>query len=358
MKQFWTRAYRKNIEKMIGVCYRYVLNRPIAEDLAHDAFLTAVEKADTFKGLGSFEGWLMRIAASKALLYLREQDRIRPLKDDTTASETEIPEDEEPSPDDMMTAIRKADFSQEEILDAIAQLPNHHRTVLNLYVFERLTHQQIADLLDISPNTSKSHLLRARKELQKILFNKSKEKKHLLMILLPLFHPDAIIDGYCRSQLKNFAIPPLKPLKEEAILTTSKVSPKLWMYAHRASITAGIAGTSAVIATTCILLAPAPQENPAMMPQTAESQPALAAAVSVAENDPEEPASEEPVSCESGNTNKTVMHPSSVSSPPSTPEGTVSADNPTGMPENQQPVVVKKIRRTKRTIVIQDSTKQ
>ena len=352
MKLFWTRTYRKNIEKMIGVCYRYVLDRPTAEDLAHDAFLTAIEKADSYRSFGSFEGWLMRIAANKALLYLREQDRIRPLKDDATALEAEIPDDEEPSPDDMMAAIRKADFSQEEIMDAIARLPNYHRTVLNLYVFERLTHQQIADLLNISPNTSKSHLLRARKELQKILFNKSKEKKHLLMILLPLFiHPDTAIDGYCRSQLKNFAIPPLKPLKEDVFPTTSKVSPELWMYAHWVPITAGIAAASAAVATTCILLAPAPQSNPTLMPQIAESHPVIATTDSIAEND-------EPASYEAGNADKAIMRPSSVSSSPSTPEETVSADNPTGMPENQQPVVVKKIRRTKRTIVIQDSTKQ
>ena len=174
------------------------------------------------------------------------------------------------------------------------------------------------------------------------------------MILLPLFiHPDAAIDGYCRSQLKNFAIPPLKQLKEEVFPTTSKVSPKLWMYAHRASITAGIAGTSAAVATTCILLAPAPQDNPTVMPQTTESQSVTATADSVAEND-----SEEPASYEAGNADKAVMRPSIVSSSPSTPEETVSADNPTVMRENQQPVVVKKIRHTKRTIVIQDSTKQ
>ena len=76
---------------MIGVCYRYVLDRPTAEDLAHDAFLTAIEKADTFRGFGSFEGWLMRIAANKALLYLREQERIRPLKDDARALGADTP---------------------------------------------------------------------------------------------------------------------------------------------------------------------------------------------------------------------------------------------------------------------------
>ena len=345
MRPFWTRAYRKNIEKMIGVCYRYVLDRPTAEDLAHDAFLTAIEKADTFRGFGSFEGWLMRIAANKALLYLREQERIRPLKDDARALGADTPEENELSSDDMMAAIRKADFSQEEILDAIAQLPNHHRTVLNLYVFERLTHQQIAKLLDISPNTSKSHLLRARKELQKILFNKSKEKKHLLMILLPLFiHPDTAIDGYCRSQLKDFAIPPLQPLKEEAFPTTSKVSPKLWMYAHRAPVTAGIASTGAAI-TAGILLFPSPQDNPTVTPQVSKPQPIIAEADSSAEND-----SEEPALFEAGNKSPVVRRstPSSSAAP---------LDNPTVMSETPQPVVVKKIRQTKHIIVIQDSTK-
>ncbi|MCR4738294.1 MAG: sigma-70 family RNA polymerase sigma factor [Bacteroidales bacterium] len=351
MKAFWTRAYRKNIEKMIGVCYRYVLDRPTAEDLAHDAFLTAIEKADTFRGFGSFEGWMMRIAANKALLYLREQERIRPLKGNAAVTETDTADEDEPSPDDMMAAIRKADFSQEEILDAIAQLPDHHRTVLNLYVFERLTHLQIAELLDISPNTSKSHLLRARKELQKILFNKSKEKKHLLMILLPFIHPDAAIDGYCRSQLKDFAIPPLQPLKEEAFSTSSKVSPKLWLYAHRLPFIGSFAATGAAIAAG-ILLFPSLQDNPTATPQVAKPQPVMAAADSIAEND-----SEESALLEAGNSGTVTKHSTLSSSAPSTPLETAPADNQTVMSQTTQPVVVKKIRRTKHIIVIQDSTK-
>ena len=45
-QQFWTRTYQKNIGKMIGVCYRYVGDRSVAEDLAHEAFLKAIEKSD------------------------------------------------------------------------------------------------------------------------------------------------------------------------------------------------------------------------------------------------------------------------------------------------------------------------
>lgn len=176
---FWTRKYRQHIAAMIGLCYRYVPDRETAEDLAHDAFLRAMESADTLKVAESFDHWLTRITVNTAVTHLREKARM-PV-DRQGHSLEELPDlDGDISPENMLEAIRQAEFTQEEIVEAIAQLPEHHRTVLNLYVFEKRTHRQIADLLGISPNTSKSHLMRARKELQIILFQKSKRKKHCL----------------------------------------------------------------------------------------------------------------------------------------------------------------------------------
>ena len=357
--------YRKNIEKMIGVCYRYVLDRPTAEDLAHDAFLTAIEKADTFRGLGSFEGWLMRIASNNALLYLRNQGRILPLGDDSLVPDADVEDEDESSPDDRMAAIRKADFTQEEILDAMAQLPDHHRAVLNLYVFERLTHKQIAEMLGISPNTSKSHLLRARKELQKILFNKSKERKRLIMILFPLFaHRDDAIDHYCRSQFKDFAIPSQRPLKEESISAGSKVSPKLWLYAHRVPVAIGIAFLGAAVVLASFLLFPSsahssvelPQGTPTEFPQVVEPQPVVALADSIAGCDTEGLA---PFEAESASVNARRPEPEASSSAlsPAVGEAVAPADNLENAPNKPTQVVVKKIRRVNRTVVIQDSTK-
>ncbi|MBR3559828.1 MAG: hypothetical protein IKN78_13310, partial [Bacteroidales bacterium] len=68
---FWTEQYRRHIGKMVGVCYRYVADWDVAEDLAQDAFLAAMEKSSTFRALGSFEGWLMKIAVNQALMHLR-----------------------------------------------------------------------------------------------------------------------------------------------------------------------------------------------------------------------------------------------------------------------------------------------
>lgn len=355
MRLFWTKTYRKNIAKMIGVCYRYVPDQQTAEDLAHEAFLTAIEKADTFRGTGSFERWLMRIAVNKALLYLRYQEHVCQLNDDV-ATESDTQDDGEPSHYDMMAAIQKADFSREEILDAITQLPDRHRTVLNLYVFERITHQQIAEMLDISPNTSKSHLMRARKELQMILFNKSKEKKRLFMIPLPIFiHPDMAIDSYCRRQLKGFAIPPTQPLTEQTFPATSRISPRLWIYTHKVHVTAGIAAVGTAVTTAGILLTCAPQDNTSKQPRVTEQHPPVTKAVSDSLG---KDISAEPAPNKAGNDRGVQKHFTSASAVSPVSDVSVQSDISAGMPEEPQTVVVKKIRHTNRIIVIQDSTKQ
>ncbi len=180
-KSFWTRQYQKHIGQMIGLCYRYVSNRETAEDLAHNAFLQAIEKADTFKGIGSFDKWLTRITVNTVLMHLREhkQKGVIDNQQDVEALADTVADEEEMSGEGMMETIRKANFTQEEIAEAISELPENHRVVLNMYIFDHFSHKQIAELRGISVNTSKSHLLRARKELQQILFNKAKKKKNV-----------------------------------------------------------------------------------------------------------------------------------------------------------------------------------
>lgn len=210
---FWTKKYKQNIGKMIGACYRYVLDRDIAEDLAHDAFLKAIENADSFKGFGRFDAWLMRITVNTALHYLR--DNRSQNVDCSSAEELEnLPEQEEGDNDGMMATIMKADFTQEEIVEAVGQLPEHHRVVFNLYVFDHFTHKQIAEERGISENTSKSHLARARKELQQILFNKTQNRKRPMMALWLLFPKigKSAIDQWCQHQLVGFSMEPVAPL--------------------------------------------------------------------------------------------------------------------------------------------------
>ena len=74
-QRFWSKVYQRNIGKMIGMNFRYVGDRAVAEDLAHDAFLKAIEKSDSYSHLGSFEGWLMRLNLNNTLDWLRRQPK-------------------------------------------------------------------------------------------------------------------------------------------------------------------------------------------------------------------------------------------------------------------------------------------
>jgi len=68
-------------------------------------------------------------------------------------------------------AIQK--LSYEEIIRAIQDLTPGYRTVFNLFVIDGLSHDEIAQHLNISVGTSKSNLSKARRQLQKILFKRN-----------------------------------------------------------------------------------------------------------------------------------------------------------------------------------------
>lgn len=159
-EEFWAKQYRRHIAKMVGVCYRYVADWQVAEDLAQDAFLTAMEKSGTLRFWESIESWLTRIAVNQALMYLRNRPEM-------VALEEEPMDAVEDQPDEV--AENKVEFTQEELLELIGKLPTKQRTVFNLYAVEHCPHAKIAETLGISVANSKVLLSRARAELQQRL---------------------------------------------------------------------------------------------------------------------------------------------------------------------------------------------
>lgn len=158
---FWAEQYRRHIGKMVGACYRYVADWDLAEDLAQDAFLAAMEKASTFRAFGSFEGWLKKIAVNQALMHLRDCPEMVEWDENLHSQEVEeIADDPE---------LSRTEFTQEELLEVVGKLPVKQRTVFNLYAVEHYSHSKIAQALGISVANSKVLLTRARAELQQRL---------------------------------------------------------------------------------------------------------------------------------------------------------------------------------------------
>ncbi len=153
--------YDQFAPKMLGVCRRYVRNRDDAEDVLIESMYKVFEKIDSFKAEGSFEGWIRRIVVNELLMFLRKK---RLLTIDLDVSDIAV-QNLERLPWSENREI-DSDFAVADIMRALDTLPNGYKTVFNLYVLDGFKHAEIAEMLNISVNTSKSQLILAKKRLQ------------------------------------------------------------------------------------------------------------------------------------------------------------------------------------------------
>ncbi|MBN2745741.1 MAG: RNA polymerase sigma factor [Bacteroidales bacterium] len=155
---------------MYGICLRYTKDQDEAKDVLQEAFIKIFTNIDGFRGEGSFEGWMKRIVINTSLNnYYKSKKEISD-KNFDDIRETDIQHDEE----DNLEELR---FNKTEMLEAIQKLPDGYKQIFNMYVFEKYKHREIAELLNISVNTSKSQLSKARTYLQKTLIRMEKAKK-------------------------------------------------------------------------------------------------------------------------------------------------------------------------------------
>ena len=142
------KVYETYSPKMLGVCRRYLKRAEDAEDALVEGFCKVFTNIKQYTGNGSFEGWIRRIVVNECLKNAFEIQEHFDLRDNQNVV---------------------AELAAQDILRLLDQLPNGYRTVFNLYVIEGYKHREIADLLNISINTSKSQLILAKKRLQQLL---------------------------------------------------------------------------------------------------------------------------------------------------------------------------------------------
>ena len=152
--------YEKYASAMLAICLRYSKNRDEAEDLIQEGFLKIFQNINTFRNHGSLEGWIKRIMINHALNHYKKNRKMPFTEDVENINETEIlyfneeAENNEPVPPETLLAM-------------IQSLPEGYRMVFNLFVFEEYSHKEIAETMNFSENTSKTQLMKARRQLQK-----------------------------------------------------------------------------------------------------------------------------------------------------------------------------------------------
>lgn len=153
------RLYKQFSGLLFAICLRYAKNRMDAQDVLQEVFVRIYTHLKTYQFDGSFEGWLRRIAVNTSITYYRKAVR--------KAIERDLDEGLFEVSDSEMNVL--GEFAMADMMKCIEQLPMGYRTVFNLYVIEGYKHKEIADMLGVDINTSKSQLSRAKVQVQKEL---------------------------------------------------------------------------------------------------------------------------------------------------------------------------------------------
>jgi len=171
--------YSLYADYLTGVCARYISDDEDLKDVFQDAFVQIITHISHFsyRGAGSLQAWATKIMTNQSLKFLKERKRheLERLDNDVPDATplmshfADIPDDSDPPVSDVPPDV---------LQQLIRELPTGYRTVFNLYVFENKSHQEIAQLLGISKNTSFSQFSRAKSQLAKKIKEYNHSKQH------------------------------------------------------------------------------------------------------------------------------------------------------------------------------------
>jgi len=158
--------YKKYSARLFGTCLRYAKNYTDAEDILQEGFIKIFKYLKDFRNEGHLEGWMRKVIVTTAINFYKRKNL---LNKDVDPEYVNTPSVATP---DAISLI-----SNEELLAVVQELPEGYRMVFNLNSIEGYSHKEISEIMNISVNTSKSQLSRARSALQNKLLHLLNLKK-------------------------------------------------------------------------------------------------------------------------------------------------------------------------------------
>lgn len=160
--------YDRYSRLLFGVCMRYASDRAEAEDILQESFLKIYFSIRDYSGTGSFTGWMRKIVVNTAITHYHRNLKHKHYVEieDYVSVETGV------------SSFEEDFFTSDELFKVLNELPPGYRMVFNLYAIEGYKHKEIAEMLGIDINTSKSQYSRAKAALREKLevLRKLKEK--------------------------------------------------------------------------------------------------------------------------------------------------------------------------------------
>ena len=161
---------------VLNFIFRFLGNRTDAEDLTQEVFLRVWKAAGTYKPDAKFTTWLYRIATN---LCINRQHAIRIRR---LFVQSHIQEQIQNSKDSSIIGESAGILSPEErlidseqsvrLLNALNELPTSQRVAIVLRIYDEMSYQEIAQIMDRSVSSVDSLLIRAKKNLHRKLVEK------------------------------------------------------------------------------------------------------------------------------------------------------------------------------------------
>lgn len=153
-------------QKIFGLCYKILGNKQDGEDAAQEVFLKAYQKLASFNFNAKFSTWLYRVGVNTCYDLLRKgKDKAQEVEWDKLEVKEEGPEE---------TFQRQEGL--QEIEKAVRKLTPEQQIIVTLHLFNELTYEEIAKVLNITPEAAKMRYYRARISLQKELMTKGRKE--------------------------------------------------------------------------------------------------------------------------------------------------------------------------------------
>ena len=169
-------SYSKLVDKYQKSLYFHIRKMikevELVDDLVQEVFMKAFHNLNSYSNEYAFSTWIYRIATNHTIDYLRKKKLQtlsidQPYKTKDGDMEMQLPDESFSTDKPVMKKERKA-----VVQEAIDDLPEKYRLVIEMRHMEEKTYQEIADILDLPLGTVKAHIFRARELLYKALIDK------------------------------------------------------------------------------------------------------------------------------------------------------------------------------------------
>lgn len=164
--------YETCVRYVLSIVRSYIQDEGLHRDLVQDSFAQTFSKLASFDAeKGDFKFWLRKVTVNQCLMYIRKTNKfsnVIPIE-----SYQEVAGDQQNSSRQYLEQLSETDIRQ-----LLKEMPEGYKTVFLLIAIDDFKHEEVADLLDITPATSRSQYLKARRWIQQHIMTTNNAEKY------------------------------------------------------------------------------------------------------------------------------------------------------------------------------------